>query len=86
MEVELDKELEFTSIYQTMQAVARQLDVEGPVEHLSELYKMDREQWREPFVRLHESTLDYALQKLEPLLPSLSRGLIQLVTQTAPDY
>lgn len=57
-----------------------------PLEGLTELYRMDRREWKGDWVLLHEKTLDYALQKLEVPFPKLLRKALKLVSETEAGY
>lgn len=86
MEVESEQHLQFRAIYETCRISAIYLENEWGVESLSELYKRDREEWKDRDVYLHEKTLDYALQKIEKVFPRLARKALKLVTDSQSTY
>jgi hypothetical protein len=56
------------------------------LESLDTLYRLDRDQWKDDRVWLHAETLDYALQKLEPIFSRAVRQALTLVIKTQASY
>lgn len=86
MEVEEDAHLEFRALYESCRMASLYLEWEWPLESLEGLYAKDRAEWKDEFVYLHEKTLDYVLQKIQELFPSLVRKALTLVTETQATY
>lgn len=86
MEVESDRHLQFRAIYETCQAASFLLTSEWKVESLETLYSSDKEQWKDPYVVLHEGTLDRALSQLEKIFLPTVRAALELVTIKQSDY
>jgi len=86
MEIEFDRHMQFRALYETIQMSSWYLAKEWKVEPLRELYAKDRAQWKDDFVMLHESTLDYVLRKLEVIYPGLARQALTLVANTQAAY
>jgi len=84
MEVEEDDHLQFRALYESCRMASLYLEGDWKIEPLSELYKKDRTEWKDDSVRLHEKTLDYALQKIEKLFPQLARKAVESVTECPP--
>lgn len=86
MEVEFDRHIQFRSLYQTCRMASLSLTGEWKVDSLRDLYKMDRDAWKDDFIYLHEHTLDYALGKIEEIFPKLVRSAYELVTKKQSAY
>lgn len=86
MEVETEQHLQFRAIYETCRAAAVYLEKEWNIESLKDLYIKDRDEWKDPYVYLHERTLGYALEKIEKLFPRLVRKALRLVTRSQSTY
>lgn len=86
MEVEFDRHMQFRALYESIKMSSWYLTKEWKIEQLHELYAKDRAQWKDDFAMLHESTLDYTLQKLEVIYPSLARQALTLVANTQAAY
>ena len=86
MEVDVARHLQFRTLYESCRMASLYLLNEWDVESLEELYKMDRNEWKDDYTYLHEKTLDYALQKLEKLFPDLIRSAVKLVCGLQSEY
>lgn len=86
LEVESERHLQFRALYESIQMASWYLNKEWKVESLRDLYLRDKEQWKDDWCFLHESTLDYVLRTLEELLPLLARKALTLVTETQASY
>jgi hypothetical protein len=86
MEVEEDAHLQFRALYESCRMASLYLERDWALESLKELYAKDRAEWKDEFVWLHEQTLDYALQRIEKIFPSLVRKALTLVTETQGSY
>jgi hypothetical protein len=86
MEVEEEDHLQFRALYESCRMASLYLEKNWKMESLGELYKKDKAEWKDETVWLHELTLDYALQKIEKIFPSLVRKAIELVTETQAAY
>jgi hypothetical protein len=86
MEVEVARHLQFRSLYQACNAASGLLNPDWGLVSLRELYRMDREEWKDDHVCLHEQTLDYALQTLKVMFPRIVLEAVTLVTQTQASY
>jgi len=86
MEVEAEQHLQFRALHESCRMAALYLQHEWPVESMPELYRKDRDEWKDDYVYLHEKTLDYALQKIEGLFPALVRKALVLVSETQANY
>jgi hypothetical protein len=79
LEVEAQDHLQFRALYNSCLAVERYLDIHPQLESLESLYRRDKNQWKEDYIYLHESTLDYICQKLQKLFPALVRRALKMV-------
>lgn len=86
MEVEAEAHLRFRSLYQSCNMAASYLHIDWEIESLGELYRRDREQFQDRYVRLHEHTLSYALGKIEAIFPRIIREAIELIAGAESDY
>lgn len=86
MEVDSDRHLQLRTLYQACRMASVYLDGEWKVDSLKDLYIRDQNQWKDPYVYLHEGTLDYILRKLELLFPQLVRKALKLVSETQAAY
>ena len=86
MEVESEAHLQFRALYETCRTASLYLENEWTVDALKDLYAKDREQWKDDFALLHEGTIDYILQKLEPVFLGLVRKALNLVAKEQGDY
>jgi hypothetical protein len=86
MEVDDDRHLQFRAIYDCLQTSALILQGNWQIESLNDLYKRDRQQWKDKYSFLHEATLDDVLKKLEAVFSSLVRKSLALVLEKQPDY
>jgi hypothetical protein len=86
MEVDVERHLQFRALYVSCRMASLYLENDWAVEPLSELYKRDREEWKDDFTYLHEKTLDYALQKIGKVFPALLRKALALVNEKQASY
>ena len=86
MEVEEDDHLRFRALHESCRMAALYFDKEWKLDSLHELYKKDRAEWKDDTVLLHEQSLDYALQEIEKIFPSLANKAVKLVTETQAAY
>jgi hypothetical protein len=86
LEVEAERHLQFKALYESCRMASLYLENEWTIEPLSELYKKDWDQWKDPSTYLHEKTLDYGLQKIEALFPTLVRKALKLVSEAQASY
>jgi hypothetical protein len=86
MEVDSERHLQLRALYESIQMVSWYLNKEWKIESLQELYILDRTQWKDDFIYLHEGTLDYVLRKLESIFPQLVRKSLRLVSDTQAAY
>jgi hypothetical protein len=86
MEVEVVRYLQFRSLYEICKSVSLFLHPGWELESLDTLYRLDREKWKDDCVWLHEETLVYARQKLEPIFSRVVRQALTLVTETQASY
>lgn len=86
MEVESDRHLQFSAIYESCRMASACVGSEWKIESLKDLYAMDKQQWADDYVMLHEGTLDHALKQIEALFIPLLRQVIKLVTVDEADY
>lgn len=86
MEVESDRHLQFRGLYEACRMASLYLDREWKVDSLRSLYRKDREEWNDPYVLLHERTLDHVLRQLEAIFPQLVRKGLKLVSVTQAAY
>lgn len=86
MEVESDRHLQFRAIYESCRMASIYLDNKWEMDSLEELYLLDRKEWNDDYVYLHEKTLNYSLEKLEIIFPKLVRKALNLVGKTQAYY
>ncbi len=86
MEVELDAHMQFRALYETCRMASVYLDNEWDLPSLNELYLKDRAQWKDDFALLHESSIDFMLQKLESKFIKLVKRAIEVVSQEQAEY
>lgn len=86
MEVEGDRHLQLRALYETCRMASLYLEREWKVDSLKDLYRKDRQEWNDPYVLLHERTLDHVLSQLETIFPELVRKALELVTVAQAAY
>jgi hypothetical protein len=86
MEVEAERHLQFRALHESCRMASIYLDGKWPLETLVDLYKRDRDDFKDQWSFLHEQTLDHALQRIEPLFSSLVRKAIKRVCETEAAY
>jgi hypothetical protein len=84
--VEPDVELRLLQMYMTCKPVADFLMIKWDVSPLSEVYKEDRETWKDSFYRLHELTLSKLLFQILKILPKLIEKAREIVLKKEKDY
>jgi len=86
MEVESDKHLQLRALYEACRMASLYLDREWKVDSLKSLYLRDQKEWDDPYVLLHERTLDCVLRQLEAVFPKLVRKALKLISETQAAY
>jgi hypothetical protein len=86
MEVETEQHMQFRAIYSSCRMASLYLENKWDIESLNELYEMDRREWNDKYVYLHERTLDYVLKKIEVAFPRLVRRAIEVVCKEQSSY
>lgn len=86
MEVEHEDQLMMIHIYSSCQFLAKYLSIEWKAISLSEAYRKDQENWKEPFCLLHEQTLDQILKELQPIFIQVIKRSKDLVLNKQKDY
>lgn len=86
MEVESDRHLQLRALYEACRMASLYLDREWKIDSLKSLYLRDREEWNDPYILLHERTLDCVLRQLEAIFPQLVRKALKLISETQASY
>lgn len=86
LEVEAERHLQFRALYESCRMASLCLGKKWELESLNDLYKKDRDEWKDDYVYLHEQTLDYALQNIEKVFPDLVRNALRLVSEKQASY
>lgn len=86
LEVDAGRHLQFRVLHEACRMASIYLHGEWTEKSLDELYREDREKWKDDFTYLHEETLDIALQAIEKVFPTLVRKAIELVTVSQASY
>lgn len=86
MDVELDAHMQFRALYETCRMASLYLDNKWDLPSLRELYVKDRAQWKDDFVLLHESSIDFMLRKLESTFIKLVKRAIEVVSKEQAEY
>jgi hypothetical protein len=63
--IELDDELMFIHLYETLYTLSRMLSLNWDIDKLSDIYKKDRELWKDSPYRLHSLTFTTVLPAME---------------------
>lgn len=86
MEVENIDQLIMEHIYQSCKFLSAFFGIEWNVISLYELYKIDRETWKDPHISLHQKSLDRILKEVEPIFVKIIKRAKIIITQGQIDY
>ncbi len=86
LEVERENQLIMEHIYQSCKFLSIFLRIKWNVISLPELYKVDRQTWKDPSISLHQKSLDLVLKELEPIFIEIIKRAKILITQKESDY
>jgi hypothetical protein len=86
MEVDSERHMLFRALYESCRMTSIYLGRAWTATPLAELYEMDKQEWKDHYVLLHEKTLDQILQEIEKLFPDLVRRAIAQVTEIERGY
>lgn len=86
LDVEAERHLRFKSLHETCRIVSTHFDYNSRVEPLADIYRRDREKWRDPYALLHEETLATALKQIGEGFPALVRRAVELIASSQRSF
>lgn len=86
LEVEPERHLELIQLYNTCESVSNHLLIDWNIEPMEEIYKKDKETWKDNWCYLHEKSQHELLCQIDKIFLVLVRKAIDYVINKQGDY